>query len=422
MIGQLHRAISIAVFICGLTASTLSQNDTTIVDVSFHGLKKNQEDYLRLFISQTENQILDRIQLEADAQALRNLQFFKEVKQIVSEASSGASIQYECEEIITVLPVLNFGGIEGNVWFQVGALDQNWRGRGQKLGVSYRYFDRHSVQLFYRNDRIMNSKWGLGLNLSRLGTVEPLYFDDETTLYNFDSSILEGSVGYSFSPRNQLQAIVAPLFEKYAKRATNLEQPGPQLVEERKLLLKLQHDLNRIDYRGSMLSGFSTNFFGETILSQGQGEFFKGFIAAKGFVPISKSGLIAARVRAGGATNTPSPFAPFVLDSYINIRGSGNRVFRGTGELVFNIEWRQRVHSAPWGYLQTVAFIDNGWWRPAGGDIASAFQEENHLSMVGAGVRIGIWKFYNAIFRADYGVNWLNTESRGLVLGVGQYF
>lgn len=422
MTRNLHTAILVAAFVFGLVCIAQCQTDTTIVKVTFTGLKKNQEDYLRLFIHQIESETLDREKIASDAQALRNLQFFSDVSYQIESTPEGAVIQYKFEEVITVLPMLNFGGIEGNLWFQVGVLDQNWRGRGQKLGGSYRYFDRHSFQVFYRNDRFMNSKWGIGLNVSRLGTVEPLYFGDQTTFYNFDSSILEGTVGYTFSPRNQLQAIVAPLLEKYEKRGSNLEQPGPLLVEERKLLLKLQYQINRIDYRGSMLSGVSANLFAETILSEGQGEFYKAFFESSGFMPISQSSLIASRVRLGLATNNSSPFAPFVLDSYINVRGSGNRVSRGTGELVVNVEWRQRLHSAPWGYVQSVLFTDNGWWRPAGGNLSEAFQEANRLSMVGGGLRLGIWKFYNAIFRVDYGVNWLNSESRGLVLGFGQYF
>lgn len=422
MIGQLHRGIALVVFVLGLACPSLSQTDSTITQVSFVGIKKSQEDYLRLFISQVEHEPLSRPKLEADAQALRNLQFFKDVSYEVIPTSGGIHIQYRCEEVFTVLPILNFGGIKENLWFQVGVLDQNWRGRGQRFGASYRYFDRHSFQVFYRNDHVLNSSWGLQLNLSKLGTVEPLYFGDQTTFYNFDSSILEGAVGYSFSPRNRLQAVGAVLLENYEKRATNLEQPGPTLVEERKLLLKLQHKLSRVDYRGAMLSGFSSNVFSETILSEDQGEFFKAFFEFKGFVPVSKSGLIATRIRGGIATNNTSPFAPFVLDSYINIRGSGNRVSRGTGEFVINAEWRQKVYSAQWGYLQTVVFLDSGWWRPAGGEIRDAFQEENRLSMAGGGFRVGIWKFYNAIFRVDYGVSWLNFESRGLVLGFGQYF
>jgi hypothetical protein len=48
----------------------------------------------------------------------------------------------------------------------------------------------------------------------------------------------------------------------------------------------------------------------------------------------------ANRLRTGIATNDENPFAPFVLDSYLNIRGLGNRVDRGTGSIVINTEMR----------------------------------------------------------------------------------
>jgi len=39
-------------------------------------------------------------------------------------------IQYKIEEALTLFPIINLGGVKENVWFQVGAKEQNLGGRG----------------------------------------------------------------------------------------------------------------------------------------------------------------------------------------------------------------------------------------------------------------------------------------------------
>ncbi len=73
--------------------------------------------------------------------------------------------------------------------------------------------------------------------------------------------------------------------------------------------------------------------------------------------------LFAARLRFGIATNNDTPFAPFVLDSYINIRGSGNRIERGTAALILNLEFRQTFFETAKFGGQLVAFSDTVFWR-----------------------------------------------------------
>ena len=70
---------------------------------------------------------------------------------------------------------------------------------------------------------------------------------------------------------------------------------------------------------------------------QFQGRSFKRF---------GEKGNLAMRLRLAISTNNDTPFAPFVVDSHVNLRGVGNRIDRGTAQVVFNSEYRHTVHDS----------------------------------------------------------------------------
>ena len=131
---------------------------------------------------------------------------------------------------------------------------------------------------------------------------------------------------------------------------------------------------------------------------------------------------LAIRCRAGISDNNDSPFSPFVLDSRENIRGSGNRIDRGTGVLVCNTELRYAFFDQKQLASQAVFFTDVGTWRKPGGELSDFAKSENIELFSGLGMRFIYKKVHNAIFRVDYGVDLMNPERRGFVFGLGQYF
>ena len=78
-------------------------------------------------------------------------------------------------------------------------------------------------------------------------------------------------------------------------------------------------------------------------------------------------GNLAMRLRLAISTNNETPFAPFVVDSHVNLRGVGNRIDRGTAQVVFNAEYRHTVYNLNRWAGQLVAFSDIGTWRNPGG-------------------------------------------------------
>jgi len=74
-----------------------------------------------------------------------------------------------------------------------------------------------------------------------------------------------------------------------------------------------------------------------------------------------------------------------------------------------------------WG-VQGVAFSDFGTWRNPGGELMDLVEGDLLRQYLGLGFRLIYQKVYSAVLRVDYGVDVFNKESRGLVIGLGQYF
>ena len=140
------------------------------------------------------------------------------------------------------------------------------------------------------------------------------------------------------------------------------------------------------------------------------------------FARFGDKGNVAMRLRLAISTNNETPFAPFVVDSHVNLRGVGNRIDRGTGQVVFNVEYRQTVGDWKRWAAQLVAFSDLGTWRNPGGDFSDLYDSENFRHFIGGGFRIIYKKVFGAVLRVDYGFDIYNKNQNGIVIGLGQYF
>lgn len=215
--------------------------------------------------------------------------------------------------------------------------------------------------------------------------------------------------------------------ENYNKSAEQFTEDtnGPASAFRRKILAKGIHYFDKINYdKGFLLDGFSHTTVSEYVYSfeETDNPFFIIFHDYKLFKIFNKKHNFAMRARVGLATNEESPFAPFVLDSYLNIRGVGNRVDRGTGMIVVNTEYRRLFCDFPSFAIQGVAFADTGTWRVPGGELSDFTQAENMELFAGLGARFIYKKALNTILRFDYGIDLQDTHISGFVVGVGQYF
>ncbi|MFN0276051.1 MAG: hypothetical protein ACKVPJ_09915 [Chitinophagales bacterium] len=390
----------------------------TIKHIEYEGLKKTKPGFLAEITELHTDVKIDSAHIENEIQYLRNIQLFSDVQYKLESDT----LRIILTENLSVFPLINIGGIKENFWFLVGVADNNFAGNGIQLGGFYQYYDRHSVQLYLAAPYLFSSEWGITANVLKRSTLEPVFFDSTVVSYLYDLYLLEAAALYHINRKNTVSAGGAYLFEKYAIEKDELFPTLPDSLSVDKYLFKTIYTANYIDFFNQFIAGFKNQFFFEQVFANYNGSFWKVLNETTYYKRVGAGGNFASRLRLGTAKNIETPFAPFVLDSYINIRGSGNRIARGTSEIVLNTEYRQTIFEKPIGYVQAVVFSDMGSWQPEGTEYKELFNVENYRWFLGGGMRVGYKKNYNTVLRIDFGVDAFDVNKNGFVLGFGQYF
>jgi outer membrane protein assembly factor BamA len=391
-----------------------------ISEIEFTGLTKTKESLLRQYISVAEGERYDSIQLTNDRQMLLNLGILATVETQVQPVESNVKVIFACQEMINTLPVFALGKTDDTFWCKAGLQSLNLTGRGDKFFAYYQYYDRHSFYLNYATDRIGSSRWGTTLSLIKWATVEPLNLENELSNYNYTNHTVYVSAVRFLTIRETLDFGVGFFNERFEAQQTQ-DNGLVNVVQGDKFLSKLIFKSNHLDYNV---------FYVEGIHNQLNIEFFHSLDEVQNFVTVfndlryfkqyGKRFNWANRLRAGVATNDNNPFAPFVLDSYLNIRGVGNRVDRGTGSIVINTELRYTLFDQRILAAQGVGFFDFGSWRKPGGSFNDFSKSENMRAFSGVGFRLIYKRAFDTMLRVDYGYDY--NKNTGLVIGIGQYF
>jgi outer membrane protein insertion porin family len=137
---------------------------------------------------------------------------------------------------------------------------------------------------------------------------------------------------------------------------------------------------------------------------------------------VGERGNLSSRAQFGLSTNNFSPFAPFVLDGLINVRGIGNRVERGTASLVLNTEYRHTFWKHDYVTVQAAGFVDYGTLRTPGDDFEDFLTRDEQNIFTGIGIRAHLNVFYKISLRIDYSINPTDITQRGFTFGFGQFF
>ena len=402
-------------------------NDLTITAVEFSGLKKANEAYLRNFVETAVGQPFRPTQVQEDRQQLIRIPGIGNVTILVDTiADERVSLEFAVDEQRTLLPIVGLGGVTDNFWFQLGLAEYNFRGRGQTL-LGY-FMSNNGIpngQIYYRNERVKGQPWGYAIDIRRIGAPEPLFFPEATVnyLYTNTSSGITGIRHIGFNNKIELGANF--FLEEYIKDEERefSPLPGPDQLSLRKLLVRLSYETNHLVYDYFYRGGSYWRAIGQSVYTfKDNSRFFSLFFEGIRYWRPYRTANIAVRLKTVIATNNDSPFAPFVLDSQVNIRGSGNRVDRGTAQVVVNAEYRQTVFQFSQLAGQVVGFADTGTWRKPGGELQDLVSRKNLRQFVGVGVRLINQKVFGAVLRFDYGFDVFNPGERGAVIGVGQYF
>ncbi|MFK8004955.1 MAG: POTRA domain-containing protein [Saprospiraceae bacterium] len=423
----MRKIIILFLFIFLGTNFLFSQEEIwTIEVIDFEGLEKTKENYLRQFLQLREGEEFVTKHLQDDIQQLWNVGTNQKVSaQVDSLANQKIKITFQLKEKKTFLPILNFGGIKGNVWFQAGFIDFNWLGKGHQFLAFYQNTDnRHGGQIYYRIP-YLTQKWGLAFNLLQWRSREPLFFAEGAVDYDYDNFSLGTTVIRNFGFRKRLELGAGFFREKYKKSESQMldNPPGPDGLVQPKISSKVEYIHNFLDYHDFYLKGWAARGIWQTVFNFDDTSFFNSLILeGKKFHRFGKKGNLAVRTRLGVSTNNNSPFAPFVVDSRVNLRGSGNRIERGTAQAILNMEYRHTFLDFNNWAVQGVIFTDLGNWRRPGGELNELFGTDELRQFVGGGFRIIYKRIYDAILRLDYGVDVFDRGQRGIVIGLGQYF
>ena len=398
-----------------------------ISEVKFSGLQKSKAEYLARFTETKKDAFLDEKTLEKDEQALKNLYSVADAKAVADTVANGIVVTFEITEALTFFPLLDFGRVKGNLWYQAGFTDVNFLGKGNQITVFYRNNDkRHNVGFYYRIPYLRGSRWGGSVNFLRWASVEPVFFPTGTPTYDYSFTNGGFSAVYEIKNNHTVEA-GANFFTEYYRKIpdeTMPSSPGPDELTLPKLLFKFTHLFRKIDYHNYFADGWDNIAVTESVRDLAEGNWFHVFRNdLRYFKRTGQRGNLALRVRIGISTNKNTPFAPFVLDSQTNIRGAGNRRDRGTGALVLNTEYRYAFFDIGGRFAaQAVVFSDVGTWRSPGGSLSEFADPDIVRFFCGGGLRLIYKKAHNAVLRVDYGIDLLRKNERGWVLGAGQYF
>jgi len=255
--------------------------------------------------------------------------------------------------------------------------------------------------------------------------IEPLYFPAPVS-YVYANLSFGAGLSYTTPNRHIFRFGLSNFYEHYQKTEPDRNTPGPEELDLNKGLLKLSHAHRNLNYHWERLEGTAheTVFQAVRTFNSSADNFVIGWHDFRYYKMKGRFANLALRLRVGLSTNVNSPFAPFVLDSQVNIRGSGNRIDRGTAQLILNLEYRLTAWKDARNRfaVQAVGFSDLGSWRNPGGEFSDIWDEENFRQFIGGGLRLISLKAYNAVLRLDYGMDIRNTRERGFVAGFGQYF
>ena len=409
-----------------LTFSFLAKSEIVIDTVIFKGLTQTKSSYLRTLIKCEKGLLFDAKFIKEDEQVLNNLNLFFSVMSDwqYNESNNSYTVFFIIKESTYVYPLLSISGFKDVLKIQGGLNNINWRGEQKTIGVWYQYYDRHSFSAFHKVPHHKLKKTGHDFIISKYSTVEPLYFGDVKSFFDFDNFSVYLNGYYWLNKTSNIQLGLTPIYERYSK-TDDVEIPQQEtMFSFFKFRVNTQYTINKLNYKYERIDGFKFNFYTETIQTHKYPE-ASFFMIKSDFIyhrKVKTKGNLSFRHKIGISTNNDSPFSPFVLDGFLNLRGIGNRVARGTGINFINLEYKHTITNNKFFIGQVVGFFDSGNLREPGGNWQELISPSNSNNFAGLGIRIHSNKIYKTILRLDYGLEIAKEFNGGFSFGIGQFF
>jgi len=395
-----------------------------VQEIVFHGNKKTKKTFLSRTLDLKINGFYLWSEIEKKVIDLRNISGIYDSQFKCSKSGEGHRIDIYLNEQKTLLPLLNFGFQPTNKWFQAGVVDINFLGRGDELLSYYQNNQgKHSGQVYFRKNNIFQSTYGGHINALRWQSVEPLNFGTSKRFdYQYSLNLVGAGVHLDRNNGFEWELSTSYFSETYKRLREDPSSPRPDFLALQKVLGKIQGKFSNIRYNGIYKDNYEVVVNYQNVYTINNIDFYSIFqFELKHFKRIRRINQLAVRLIGGIADNTISPFAPFVIDAYHNVRGSGDRPLRGSGLVSYNLEWRTELAANSDFTIQAVAFSDGAIIRQSGYETSNIPLKESTLMSVGVGMRLSYSKIVNAVLRVDYAYE-LTKRNRQFVVGIGQYF
>ena len=411
-----------------LTILALSAQEKMVGEINIEGLKRTKRKFIIRMIKSKAGKPLDSTIVKEDIERLNRLIGVANAKFVTDTlGDTQYRVTYKIKENFTLIPTINFWTADSLISCHFGLSEFNLFGSGMVLGGFYRHSAYGSYGFNFTAPYLFSKNAGISLNFRDWESKEPLFFDKEMANFRYGNRSIEVMGLFRANYKNKINIGLNLFAERYKflDGISPLENPEvPQTVKMEKAMLKGVYEFNNLSYFFYLIGGIKNTFNMQLVRTKDykQQDFiitWNDFIYLR---RIKNRGNLATRFRAGIASNYHSPFAPFALDNLINIRGIGNVVQRGSGTLIWNLEYRHTLFEKKWFVLQSNVFTDMGSLRNPGGNFSDFISHEQLKIHTGIGLRFIHKTIYNAIFRIDYGYGLNDNPSQGFVFGVGQYF
>ena len=407
-----------------LFCASIKAQDRLIESITFEGLKKSKEQYLKKLLSFDNNSPIDSLILAEDMIRLIREPAISHAYYSLEE--NGKRLIIHVEENKTLIPAVDlWQTLENQLGYHLGVTDHNFIGKGYTVGAFYRRNNFAGFGLILENNNFISAKHELKFIAQQSETLEPIQQDQLEANYRYRIQSIETSFGKELNLKSKLYVGIGWFGERYAFSHGERLMGAPEKFNTTKLIGKVGYDYDALVPYYYFNSGWKNQLifahvWGKTITNN------KTFYSIENqttyFKRIKSMGNLALRVKLGYAKNIDTPFPPFAIDNNRNVRGSGNLVQRGSALWVINSEYRQSLFERKWFAMQANLFVDVAGIRPSGYALKDLFKNKNAYAYSGIGIRFIHKYIYNAVFRIDYGFSLGKVDQQGIVFGIGQYF
>lgn len=420
----------ISLFISVILAFVSNTKAQVIDQVVFENLTRTKPAYLQQQLDLVKGDPIDSISIDRNVQFLKDLNLFFDVSYRIDETSdSTATLCFVIDEAKYIYPVVSEISTDEKINFSLGVIDINFLGRSQTIGLQYQYYDRHSFKFFQTAPRHRNNRTGHEFFLGKYSTIEPLYFGEESVRFKFDNYHVSSALYYWFNRYLKASAGGMLMYERYEDDDRFVMFGDKSFdVGDHFNLFKYQVrgtlTYSQVNYNEERRDGLSNHIHSEFINTPQMvaASFVKVTNDLRYYREINKRGNFSVRNRVGFATNRNSPFAPFVIDGFINVRGSGDRIARGTAETIINAEYLHTFLRHKWLFAQVGAFADFAYLRPGGQSIKDMLTYRNGYYFSGPSLRLQTRLLYKAVIRFDYGFDLKDPSKGGFTVGFNHFF